>query len=98
MRRVLALVLVVALFVDHVAHTWAQHEALWLRYPGGKLGLPSDLDGLYVPLVGISAVFVAAATLAFTFRRSFPRAKKTCGNHQRDSSAKSHSSCEAEVC
>jgi hypothetical protein len=79
MRRVFVMVLLAALFVYHVAHAWPQHTVLWLRHLGGKLGLCSDLDGPYVLLVGISAVFVAAATLAFATRYPFPRAASTYG-------------------
>jgi hypothetical protein len=79
MRRIFVLVLMAALFVYHVAHVWPYHMVLWLRRLGGKLGLSSDLDGPYVLLAGISAVFVAAATLAFTAQHPFPRAGGTCG-------------------
>ena len=79
MRRVFALVLMAALFVYHVAHTWPRCTVLWLRRLGGKLGLSSDLDGPYVLLAGISAVFITAATLAFAAHHPFPRARGTCG-------------------
>jgi hypothetical protein len=79
MRRVFLLVLMAALFVYHVAHLWPQHMVLWLRRLGGKLGLASDLDGPYLLLAGISAVFVAAATLTFAAQHPFPRAGGTCG-------------------
>jgi hypothetical protein len=79
MRRVFALVLMAALFVYHVAHDWPQHMVLWLRGLGGKLGLASDLDGPYILLAGISAVFVAATTLSFAAHHPFPRAGGTCG-------------------
>jgi hypothetical protein len=79
MRRLFVLVLLAALFVYHVADVWPHHTVLWLRRLGGKLGLSCDLDGPYVLLAGISAVFVAAATLAFAAQHSFPRAGGTCG-------------------
>jgi hypothetical protein len=79
MRRIFVLVLMAALFVYHVAHVWPQHMVLWLRRLGGKLGLASDLDGPYLLLAGISAVFVAAATLTFAARHPFPRTGGTCG-------------------
>jgi len=79
MRRMFVLVLMAALFVYHVAHAWSHHMVLWLRHLGGKLGLSSDLDGPYVLLAGISAVFIAAATLAFAALHPFPRAGETCG-------------------
>jgi len=79
MRRIFVLVLMAALFVYHVAHAWSHHMVLWLRRLGGKLGLSSDLDGPYVLLAGISAVFIAAATLGFAAQHPFPRAGETCG-------------------
>lgn len=79
MRRLFVLVLLAALFVYHVAHTWPQQMVLWVRRLGGKLGLSSDLDGPYVLLAGISAVFVTAAALTFAARHPFPAARGTCG-------------------
>lgn len=79
MRRVFALVLMAALFVYHVAHVWPYRMVLWLRRLGGKLGLASDLDGPYVLLAGIGAVFLAAATLAFAAQHPFPRPGGTYG-------------------
>jgi hypothetical protein len=79
MRRVFALVLMATLFVYHVAHVWPRRMVLWLRLLGGKLGLSSDLDGPYVLLAGIGAVFLTAATLAFAAQYPFPRARGTCG-------------------
>jgi len=65
MRRIFVFVLVVALFVYHIAETWPRHAVLWLRHLGGKLGLASDRDGPYLLLAGMRAVFVTTATLAF---------------------------------
>lgn len=79
MRRLFVLVLLAALFVYHLAHAWPHHLVLWLRRLGGKLGLSSDLDGPYVLLAGIGAVFLAAATLAFAAQHPFPRTGRTCG-------------------
>jgi hypothetical protein len=79
MRRLFVLVLLAALFMYHIAHAWPQHMVLWLRRLGGKLGLSSDLDGPYLLLAGVSAVFVAAATLAFATQHPFPRTGRTCG-------------------
>lgn len=79
MRRLFVLVLLAALFVYHVAHTWPQQMDLWVRRLGGKLGLSSDLDGPYVLLAGISAVFVTAATLTFAARHPFPAARGIYG-------------------
>jgi hypothetical protein len=79
MRRVFVLVLLAALFVYHVAHTWPRHAVLWIRRLGGKLGHLSDLDGPYVLLAGISAVWTTAATLTYATRHPFPRAEGTYG-------------------
>jgi len=79
MRRVFVLVLLAALFVYQVAHTWPQPALLWIRRLGGKLGLSADLDGPYVLLAGIRAIFVTLATLSFAHRHPFPRAPATYG-------------------
>jgi hypothetical protein len=79
MRRVFVLVLLAALFVYHVAHAWPQHMVWWLRLLGGKLGLASDRDGVYVLLAGIRAVLVTAATLTFAACHPFPRLQDTYG-------------------
>jgi len=79
MRRIFVMVLLAALFVYHITHAWPQHMVLWLRRLGGKLGLSSDLDGLYVLLAGIRAVWVTFATLAFAAQHPFPRGGGTCG-------------------
>jgi hypothetical protein len=63
MRRLFILVLLAAQFVFYVGRTWTRASVLWLRQLGGKLGLKSDLDGPYVLLRGISAVWQTAATL-----------------------------------
>jgi len=79
MRRIFVLVLLAALFVYHIAHAWPQPMVLWLRNLGGKLGLSSDLDGPYILLAGISAVFLTASTLAFAAQYPFPRSGGTYG-------------------
>ncbi len=79
MRRIFVLVLLAALFVYHIAHAWPQPMVLWLRNLGGKLGFSSDLDGPYVLLAGISAVFLTASTLAFAAQHPFPRSGGTYG-------------------
>ena len=79
MRRIFVLVLLAALFVYHIAYAWPQPMVLWLRNLGGKLGLSSDLDGPYVLLAGISAVFLTASTLAFAAQHPFPRSGGTYG-------------------
>jgi hypothetical protein len=79
MRRIFVMVLLAALFVYHIAHSWPRPMVLWLRHLGGKLGLPHDLDGPYVLLAGIGAVFLTATTLAFAASHPFPRAGPTYG-------------------
>lgn len=79
MRRIFVLVLLAALFVYHISHSWPHHAVLWLRRLGGKLGLSLDRDGPYVLLAGIRAVFVTVATLAFAAKHPFPRGGETCG-------------------
>ncbi len=79
MRRLFVLVLLTALFVAHLAHTWPQPAVHWLRSLGGKLGLPTDLDGLYLLLAGISFVFTTAATLSFALAHPFPFSSFTYG-------------------
>ena len=79
MRRLFVLVLLTALFVAYLAHTWPQPALTWLRSLGGKLGLSSDLDGLYLLLAGISFVFTTAATLSFALSHPFPFSSFTYG-------------------
>jgi hypothetical protein len=79
MRRLFVLVLLAALFVYHISHSWPQKAVLWLRRLGGKLGFASDRDGPYVLLAGIRAVFLTAATLAFAAQHPFPRGGGTYG-------------------
>jgi hypothetical protein len=73
MRRLFILILLAAQFVCAVDHSWSQPAVIWLRQLGGKLGLRSDRDGLYVLMRGISAVWQTAATLAFLVYHPFPR-------------------------
>jgi hypothetical protein len=79
MRRVFVLVLLAALFVYHLAQNWPQEAVTWLRYLGGKLGLASDRDGMYVLLQGIRAVLVTVATLSFVRYHPFPVSAFTYG-------------------
>lgn len=72
MRRLFVLVLLTALFVYQIAHHWPEPAISWLRSLGGKLGLKTDLDGLYVLLAGIGAVFATAASLTFALHHPFP--------------------------
>jgi hypothetical protein len=71
MRRLFVLVLLTALFVAHIDHHWPAPAVSWLRSLGGKLGLKTDLDGLYVLLTGIGSVFTAAATVIFASLHPF---------------------------
>jgi len=79
MRRVFVLVLLAALFVYFIAHTWPQQAVLWLRRLGGKLGLSTDANGPYILLAGISAVLIALATFRYALQHPFPRAEETYG-------------------
>jgi hypothetical protein len=72
MRRLFVMVLLSAQFVFVIAEHWPPKAVLWLRHLGGKLGIPSDRDGPYWLLQGISAVVVTAMTLSFTFLHPFP--------------------------
>jgi len=78
MRRLFILVLLAAQFVCYINRTWTQPAILWLRQLGGKLGLKSDLNGPYVLLRGISAVWQTVATLTFAATHPFPH-ESTCG-------------------
>jgi hypothetical protein len=79
MRRVFLMVLAAAAFLYHLDQTWQPEALHWLRSLGGKLGLLSDLDGLYLLLDGIAATLSTAATLAFVRLNPFPRPKGTYG-------------------
>ncbi|MGQ9491886.1 MAG: hypothetical protein ACUVS6_14575, partial [Anaerolineae bacterium] len=79
MRRVFVLVLLAALFVYYIDHTWPRQAVFWLRRLGGKLGLRTDADGPYILLAGISAVFVAVATIRDASYHPFPRSRETYG-------------------
>lgn len=82
MRRVFMLVLLAALFVYHVAQSWPQDAVTWLRYLGGKLGLASDRDGMYLLLQGLRSILVTVATLSFVRHHPFPSFHSVMGNHQ----------------
>ncbi len=79
MRRIFVLTLVATLFVYHIDRHWPKRAVRWLRYLGGKLGLSTDLDGPYVLLAGISAVFATVATIAYVAAHPFPRPTDTYG-------------------
>jgi hypothetical protein len=72
MRRLFALVLLAAQFVFYLMVHWPPKAVLWLRKLGGKLGLPTDRDGPYVLLRGLSAVWQTVATLSWTAIQPFP--------------------------
>lgn len=79
MRRLFILVLLAAQFVCYSHRAWAQPATDWLRRLGGALGLPQDRHGLYLLLRGISAVWLAIATLSFALIHPFPMENLTCG-------------------
>jgi hypothetical protein len=79
MRRLFALVLLAAQVVFVISEQWPPKAVLWLRQLGGKLGIPTDRDGPYWLLQGISAVIVTAMTLSFTCLHPFPFQEFTCG-------------------
>jgi hypothetical protein len=79
MRRLFVLVLLTALFVAYLAASWPEPAVGWLRSLGGKLGLLTDRDGLYLLLAGISFVFTTAATLSFAWAHPFPFSSFTYG-------------------
>ncbi len=79
MRRLFVLVLLTALFVAYLDATWPQSAVDWLRFLGGKHGLKTDLDGLYLLLAGISFVFTTASSLSFAWTHPFPFSSFTYG-------------------
>ena len=79
MRRLFAIVLMAAQIVSVISERWPPKAVLWLRQLGGKLGIPTDRDGNYWLLQGISAVIVTCMTLSFLFLRPFPFQEFNCG-------------------
>jgi len=79
MRRLFMLVLLAAQFVCYIHRTWAHLATDWLRRLGGALGLKQDRNGVYLLLRGISAVWLAVATLTFALHHPFPMENQTCG-------------------
>ncbi len=79
MRRLFAVVLMAAQIVFVVSEQWPPKAVLWLRQLGGKLGIPTDRDGPYWLLQGISAVIITCMTLSFTLLHPFPFQEFTCG-------------------
>jgi hypothetical protein len=79
MRRLFAIVLMAAQIVFVISEQWPSKALLWLRQLGGKLGIPTDRDGPYWLLQGISAVIVTCMTLSFVWLHPFPFQEFTCG-------------------
>jgi hypothetical protein len=79
MRRLFAVVLMAAQIVFAISEQWPPKAVLWLRQLGGKLGIPTDRDGPYWLLQGISAVIVTCMTLSFSCLHPFPFQEFTCG-------------------
>ena len=79
MRRLFAIVLMAAQIVCVISEQWPSKAVLWLRQLGGKLGIPTDRDGPYWLLQGISAVIVTCMTLSFVWLHPFPFPEFTCG-------------------
>ena len=79
MKRLFILVLAAAQFIFYLIDTWPPQAVLWIRSLGGKLGLANDLDGPYLVLRGISALFQTLATLTFSAISPFPRQNSTYG-------------------
>lgn len=79
MRRLFAIVLLAAQIVFVISEHWPPKALLWLRRLGGKLGIPTDRDGPYWLLQGLSAVIVTCMTLSFVSLHPFPFQEFTCG-------------------
>jgi len=79
MRRLFAIVLLAAQIVFVISDHWPPKAVLWLRQLGGKLGIPTDRDGPYWLLQGLSAVIVTCMTLSFVCLHPFPFQEFTCG-------------------
>ena len=79
MRRLFAIVLLAAQIVFVISAHWPPKALLWLRQLGGKLGLPTDRDGPYWLLQGLSAVILTCMTLSFVCLHPFPFQEFTCG-------------------
>lgn len=79
MKRLFLLVLAAAQFVFFLIDTWPEPAVLWLRSLGGKFHLKNDLDGPYLVLRGLSALFQTVATLTHAIRHPFPYHLLSCG-------------------
>lgn len=79
MKRLFLLVLAAAQFIFYLIDSWPDAAVQWVRSLGGKLGLTNDLDGPYLVLRGLAALFQTAVTLSFLALQPFPRPIKTYG-------------------
>jgi hypothetical protein len=79
MKRLFFLVLAAAQFIFFLIDTWPPMAVLWIRQLGGKLSLANDLDGPYLVLRGVSALFQTRATLSFLAIRPFYPPHSTYG-------------------
>ncbi len=79
MKRLFILVLAAAQFVFYLIDSWPNSAVQWIRSLGGKLGLANDLDGPYLFLRGLAALFQTAVTLSFLALHPFPRPVRTYG-------------------
>jgi len=79
MKRLFFLVLAAAQFIFFLIDSWPQDAILWVRQLGGKLSLANDLDGPYLVLRGVSALFQTRATLSFLALSPFSPPEDTYG-------------------
>ncbi len=79
MKRLFFLVLAAAQFIFFLIDTWPPMAVLWIRQLGGKLSLTNDLDGPYLVLRGVTALFQTRATLTFLAVSPFPPPEHTYG-------------------
>jgi hypothetical protein len=73
MKRLFILVLLAAQFVFFLIDTWPKPAVQWLRSLGGKLHLNTDLDGPYLVLRGLAALFQTLATWSHAAIHPFPK-------------------------
>lgn len=79
MKRLFILVLAAVQFVFYLIDSWPETAVQWIRFLGGKLGLGNDLDGPYLVLRGLAALFQTLVTLSFLALHPFPRPIKIYG-------------------
>lgn len=79
MKRLFILVLLAAQFVFFLIDSWPEPAVQWVRSLGGKLHLNNDLDGPYLVLRGLSALFQSVATWSHAALHPFPRHLFTYG-------------------